>query len=498
MTDNEKVAFDLLIKIIKSDTAEELRQVCAEYEEKNESIPEWHKEGIIQAIESAKKREEENAKREEENAKRAGVFYARIDELFTSESVDEDIQSLKSFYESCCRCPSTKPRKRKLNVPNEETSEPSPSMIMISFTGKAGADTDTHDIYKITLDAAEEHSEDASTQTRTSTSKYPNFNKRVWPITVFGGEGASCDEIAHLVPLSRKNAESCWFVAEFLFGCSDADAGVNVDEQQQQWAKIQRLLHGSKKRNGNGDKKKVEDTGIKHMVTNKVLMSNQQLYFDSMPSVIIVPILSRSEAIGWKGGGYDAIALIDAYPAKDQRPFEESLESIETVCESTRFKHGSNEQATEDEVKKAHTLLCKYTRAIAYAQKYRKPTQCEFELSAGGKMFFPKLPDNIDSLKVRKISFSNGNANDGSEGHPAPDPLLLVSKAVINLQKRNGFEIAVSEDPEDEHYRPSEESIQAQEEYLREREENMKCKYRNPIGIDVTIVNASNTEDTTI
>jgi len=486
MTDNEKVAFDLVIKIIKFDTAEELRQVCAEYEEKNESIPERRKEVMIQAIEKAKKR--------------AGIFYARIDELFTSESVDEDMKSLKSFYESCCRCPSTKPRKRKLNVSNEETSEPSPSMIMISFTGKAGADTDTHDIYKITLDAAEEHSEDASTQTRTSTSKYPNFNKRVWPITVFGGEGASCDEIAHLVPLSRKNAESCWFVAEFLFGCSDADAGVNVDEKQQQWAKIQRLLHGSKKRNGNGDKKKVEDTGIKHMVTNKVLISSQQLYFDSMPSVIIVPILSRSDAIDWKGGGYNAIALIDAYhdPASHDSILEDSKSPIETVCEITRFKHGSNEQATEDEVKKAHTLLCKYTRAIAYAQKYRKPTQCEFELSAGGKMFFPTLPDNVESLKVRKISFSNGNANDGSEGHPAPDPLLLVSKAVINLQKRNGFEIAVSEDPEDEHYRPSEESIQAQEEYLREREENMKCKYRNPIGIDVTIVNVSKTEDTTI
>ena len=98
------------------------------------------------------------------------------------------------------------------------------------------------------------------------------------------------------------------------------------------------------------------------------------------------------------------------------------------------------------------------------------------------------------------MSFSNGNANNGSEGHPTPDPLLLVSKAVINLQKRNGFEFAVLKDAGDEHYRPSgEESIQAQEEYLlRERQEDMKCKYRDPIGFDVTIVNASNTEDTTM
>ena len=93
MTDNEDVSFNLLFKIITSDTAEELRQVCAEYEKVKESFSEWQKEVIIQSIESAKKREEENAKREEENAKRAGVFYARIDELFISES--ESVNKLK-------------------------------------------------------------------------------------------------------------------------------------------------------------------------------------------------------------------------------------------------------------------------------------------------------------------------------------------------------------------------------------------------------------------
>ena len=93
MTDNEKVSFDLLFKIVSSDTAEELRQVCAEYEEKNESIPEWHKEGIIQAIESAKKRVRVMIQAMEKAKKRAGIFYARIDELFISES--ESVNKLK-------------------------------------------------------------------------------------------------------------------------------------------------------------------------------------------------------------------------------------------------------------------------------------------------------------------------------------------------------------------------------------------------------------------
>ena len=93
MTDNEDVSFNLLFKIITSDTAEELRQVCAEYEEKNESIPEWHKEGIIQAIESAKKRVRVMIQAMEKAKKRAGIFYARIDELFISES--ESVNKLK-------------------------------------------------------------------------------------------------------------------------------------------------------------------------------------------------------------------------------------------------------------------------------------------------------------------------------------------------------------------------------------------------------------------
>ena len=102
----------------------------------------------------------------------------------------------------------------------------------------------------------------------------------------------------------------------------------------------------------------------------------------------------------------------------------------------------------------------------------------------GGRCFFQSSPDNVDSLKVRKITF---HSNDSVEGHPAPDPLLLVTKAIVNLQKRNGFEIAVSEDPEDD-YLPSEQSIQAEEEYLIEREQRAQnMKFRNPIGFDVIV-----------
>ena len=111
MTDNQVDSIELLTKFSKpSHTAEELHQLCAEYEEKKEFIPEELKDVAIntvdRAVERAKMAEEnakmaeenakmaeENAKREEENAKRAGVFYARIDELFISES--ESVNKLK-------------------------------------------------------------------------------------------------------------------------------------------------------------------------------------------------------------------------------------------------------------------------------------------------------------------------------------------------------------------------------------------------------------------
>mmetsp|Transcript_16178 Transcript_16178/g.24251 ORF Transcript_16178/g.24251 Transcript_16178/m.24251 type:complete len:228 (+) Transcript_16178:622-1305(+) len=226
------------------------------------------------------------------------------------------------------------------------------------------------------------------------------------------------------------------------------------------------------------------------MVTNKVMMYSQGYYFDKDPSVLIVPILSRAEALNWNGGAYDAIALIDSFPCSDENvnigldpDTDTDTVALSHVCERVQFYRGSDEQASNDEVKKAHRLLREYTRAIAYAQKYRKHRLCTFPLDGEGSFFSPKLPDDVDSLKIRKINFGS---NDDNKIHPAPDPLLLVTKAVVNLQKRHGFTLAAAAEPKDE-YLPSEQSIQAQEEYLRERQENMQ--YRNPIGFDV-IVNA--------
>eukprot|EP00978_Attheya_sp_CCMP212_P008478 scaffold19910_cov51-Attheya_sp.AAC.2 len=128
------------------------------------------------------------------------------------------------------------------------------------------------------------------------------------------------------------------------------------------------LIHGSKTSKGRQD-----DTGIKHRVTNKVLLAlaGQGDYFDRAPCVIIVPILSRQEGIDCNGGVFDSIMMIDQLELYDG---EEEQIALEVVCSHTIFTHkGEVPKATSAELNTAIELLQEYTRAILYAQRSKKP-----------------------------------------------------------------------------------------------------------------------------
>ena len=125
---------------------------------------------------------------------------------------------------------------------------------------------------------------------------------------------------------------------------------MNADVDDQQWQKIKRLLHGAQ-----NNSKRINNSGIKHMVTNKVMMHNQFSYFDLSPSVIIVPILSRDKALDWNGDAYDAIALIDSFPCSDENDSiglgSDTTENPTTfgvgeTCTDVQFHLGSKEEAT--------------------------------------------------------------------------------------------------------------------------------------------------------
>ena len=111
------------------------------------------------------------------------------------------------------------------------------------------------------------------------------------------------------------------------------------------------------------------------------------------------------------------------------------------------------------------------------------------------KAFYPKLPfsdeASLKNLNVRQMKFQ---ANGKAEGHPSPDPLLLVSKAIAVLQKRHGFEIVAPVEPDDDaqHF-PGDLSIQAEEEYLRLREEALSEP--NLVGLDILIAQTNVPQD---
>mmetsp|Transcript_13340 Transcript_13340/g.36788 ORF Transcript_13340/g.36788 Transcript_13340/m.36788 type:complete len:114 (-) Transcript_13340:799-1140(-) len=112
---------------------------------------------------------------------------------------------------------------------------------------------------------------------------------------MFGQSHNRSTEIAHLVPAGKMATHSYWFVTDFLFG---------IDEKRS-WDETTRLLHGSKKTRKKADR--VGKTGIKHMVTNKILLAGQKHFFDVAPCLVIVPIMNRQSALDWGGEEYHAL-----------------------------------------------------------------------------------------------------------------------------------------------------------------------------------------------
>ena len=104
-------------------------------------------------------------------------------------------------------------------------------------------------------------------------------------------------------------------------------------------------------------------------------------------------------------------------------------------------------------------------------------------VNAGGVgLFYPVIPDKLHRFNVRKISFS---ANAALTGHPAPDPLLLLSKTIGVLQLRHNFTIVTAAEPSSDKDIPSEGSIQAEEDFLRLREQS--SIHQNPLGMDIVV-----------
>lgn len=139
---------------------------------------------------------------------------------------------------------------------------------------------------------------------------------------------------------------------------------------------------------------KMQNTGLKHAVPNKIALNGQKS-FANKPNWLIIPILSLQEAKNWKGEqGYDAIALIDAYAFDTEKTKLENIEALKNqrkkmsriaknMCfDDIVIDEGENifsaterVTATIQQVKKAHKLVKKYSDAIIAAQFYFAPDE---------------------------------------------------------------------------------------------------------------------------
>jgi hypothetical protein len=288
-------------------------------------------------------------------------------------------------------------------------------------------------------------------------------NRQTYPVTVFGIDNMKAD-VAHLVPASSVNAGMYGDVARWLFGLEDKDADGKV---------IQKLIHGCREE---GKTNRMSGTGLKHFTSNKIRLPKQKEYFDTDPCMFIIPVMTLEEVKTWNGGKYPAIFLAGDHSCYDHHP---SIHATK-VYEETLWDF--IDQATEDQIKTACELLKSTVLGLAYSYLYRKKEvlaaaskkskrayanlHADNDRSAkdrlemfvlkrnpngltGDGVIVPRLSDDLpDPLRVALIQFCS---HDEHDGHPAPDPMLLVIKSAANWSWRHGQKlIATGERPEEE------------------------------------------------
>jgi hypothetical protein len=267
----------------------------------------------------------------------------------------------------------------------------------------------------------------------------------VWPSNTFNVDDIASD-VAHLVPSSATNAGMYADVARCVFAIPDRPGDEVVDGPV-----LQKLIHGC----GSPGSERTPDTGMKHMLSNKVRLPLQGTYFDRSPCFFIVPCLPLAAVKAWNGGSYSAIVLAGSW------------DGIE-ACNVYRdvMPRRALSLASVDQVNIARELLTDTVLALAYSFHHRRERMtdganpetitalhhlADIYKPAGpngeGIIVPVKLQHDLPDMRIGLIKYV---AHDGEPGHPAPDPMLLVIKAAINWSWRNNQKMMVEGEPEDE------------------------------------------------
>eukprot|EP00535_Pseudo-nitzschia_heimii_P006807 CAMPEP_0197184820 /NCGR_PEP_ID=MMETSP1423-20130617/10655_1 /TAXON_ID=476441 /ORGANISM="Pseudo-nitzschia heimii, Strain UNC1101" /LENGTH=224 /DNA_ID=CAMNT_0042635737 /DNA_START=1035 /DNA_END=1710 /DNA_ORIENTATION=- len=214
------------------------------------------------------------------------------------------------------------------------------------------------------------------------------------------------------------------------------------------------------------------------------------------------------DALNWSGEAYKAIILIDGFRFDDDDD-DDSLEGVYAtsrasprvrvafVAAATGFTHydaekeDNNIACSADEVETAMSLF----RDCVHARDLLRPERTQ----AGMTRTFPwkrkvagcftriSLPEESpnDDERSENISFL-AKQRFPRNGHPAPDPVLpLLSKSVFVLQARHRLQDDGPRTKGVDEVSPSDQSIQAEEDFLRRREQART--HRDPLGMDIHV-----------
>jgi hypothetical protein len=290
----------------------------------------------------------------------------------------------------------------------------------------------------------------------------------IWSKDIFGLK-ASGAQVAHLVPAAPDDASSYWSVAICVFGL-DSDPLVQPSPMKT----VQKLIHGSK----GEDTRRVNHTGLKHFVCNKIRLKLQETHFDTYARLLIVPVMTLADMKLWDGRKYNAIVL--AQSSKDvsaatvytdigmtNRGRDATRHEVDTARDSLEhlilgFTYSLHFNNRDEELSdKTRNKIVKLRRTFGWALD-------------GTRVLVPKRLDlDTSRTHVRLIQF---DAFDCTNGHPAPDPLLLGAKAALNFAKQNNQGMFAAADPLELEESRDELSLAAEAQYLEDRRQFLEEK----------------------
>jgi hypothetical protein len=266
----------------------------------------------------------------------------------------------------------------------------------------------------------------------------PAGGSRSSTVNTSQGQGRKLDmflnrkpEAAHLISHAPLCHKAYGFIAEAATGKKLGPGPVGTQNRL-------KLLNGVCFQ---GESRRVPNTGLKHHKYNKMLLHSQETLLDgSEPEIIIIPLLTVEQVLGWNGRDeYEAMAITCG---------SESKGAAAEVLKYARF-------CKPEEIERGRILLEAFTRGIASSVKQHDVTEAfapdepkseralaawvtlvrEIKRDGRANVFLPKVLLSLSQEEYESMRVAKGEM---STRFSLPDPFLVAVKAVVSYSKLCG------------------------------------------------------------